>query len=118
MTLEDPRKTLRAELRARRKALVASERIAAANGVAGTLDQLADFLVDPRIRRMRQHLAPRLVRPHPVAHRSHRLAPRPASPRAHAMQMRFENRTPLLAGIRADGATFATFPETKSLQWL
>ena len=38
MTLEDPRKTLRAELRARRKALVASERIAAANGVAGTLD--------------------------------------------------------------------------------
>ena len=49
MTLKDPRKTLRAELRARRKALVASERIAAANALAGTLDQLADFLVDPRI---------------------------------------------------------------------
>ncbi len=49
MTLEDPRKTLRAELRARRKALVASERIAAANALAGALDQLADFLVDPRI---------------------------------------------------------------------
>ena len=36
-------------MRARRKALVASDRIAAANGLAGTLEQLADFLVDPRI---------------------------------------------------------------------
>jgi 5-formyltetrahydrofolate cyclo-ligase len=49
MTVEDKRKTLRAELRARRKALGASDRIAAANGVAGTLDQLADYLVDSRI---------------------------------------------------------------------
>jgi 5-formyltetrahydrofolate cyclo-ligase len=49
MTVEDKRKTLRAELRARRKALVASDRIAAANGVAGMLDQLADYLVDSRI---------------------------------------------------------------------
>ena len=49
MTLDDQRKTLRAELRARRKALSASDRIAAANGVAGSLDQLADFIVDPRI---------------------------------------------------------------------
>ena len=49
MTVDDKRMTLRAELRARRKALVASERIAAANGVADTLDQLADFLVDQRI---------------------------------------------------------------------
>ncbi|HET9033105.1 MAG TPA: 5-formyltetrahydrofolate cyclo-ligase [Dokdonella sp.] len=49
MTLDDQRKTLRAELRARRTALVASDRIAAANGVAGQLEQLADFLVDRRI---------------------------------------------------------------------
>ena len=49
MTLDDQRKTLRADLRARRKALGASDRIAAANGVASTLDQLADFIVDPRI---------------------------------------------------------------------
>jgi 5-formyltetrahydrofolate cyclo-ligase len=49
MTVEDKRKTLRAELRARRKALGASDRIAAANGVAGMLDQLADYLVDSRI---------------------------------------------------------------------
>jgi 5-formyltetrahydrofolate cyclo-ligase len=49
MTVEDKRKTLRAELRARRKALGASDRIAAANGVSGTLDQLADYLVDTRI---------------------------------------------------------------------
>ena len=49
MTLDDQRKTLRAELRARRKALVASDRIAAANGVATQLEQLADFLVDQRI---------------------------------------------------------------------
>ncbi len=49
MTLEDKRKTLRAELRARRKALVASDRIAAANGVASQLEQLADFIVDQRV---------------------------------------------------------------------
>ncbi len=49
MTLDDQRKTLRAELRARRKALVASDRIAAAIGVARQLEQLADFLVDQRI---------------------------------------------------------------------
>ena len=49
MMLDDQRMTLRAELRARRKALGASERIAAANGLATTLDQLADFLVDQRI---------------------------------------------------------------------
>ncbi|MFZ1390924.1 MAG: 5-formyltetrahydrofolate cyclo-ligase, partial [Dokdonella sp.] len=49
MMLDDQRMTLRAELRARRKALGASERIAAANGLAITLDQLADFLVDQRI---------------------------------------------------------------------
>jgi 5-formyltetrahydrofolate cyclo-ligase len=49
MTLDDARQSLRAELRARRKALHASERIAAANGVAESLEQLADFLVDQRI---------------------------------------------------------------------
>ena len=49
MTVEDKRKILRAELRARRKALAASERITAASGVAATLEQLAEFLVDPRI---------------------------------------------------------------------
>ena len=49
MTLDDARQSLRAELRARRKALHASERIAAANGVAGSLEQLADFLVDQRV---------------------------------------------------------------------
>ncbi|SFN22040.1 5-formyltetrahydrofolate cyclo-ligase [Dokdonella immobilis] len=49
MTVDDARQSLRAELRARRKALHASERIAAANGVAESLEQLADFLVDHRI---------------------------------------------------------------------
>ena len=49
MTLDDPRKILRADLRNRRKALSASDRISAANGVANSLDQLADFIVDPRI---------------------------------------------------------------------
>lgn len=49
MTLDEQRKTLRAELRARRKALGASDRIAAANGVAAQLEQLADFLVDQRV---------------------------------------------------------------------
>jgi 5-formyltetrahydrofolate cyclo-ligase len=49
MTLDDARQSLRAELRARRKTLHASERIAAANGVADSLEQLADFLVDQRI---------------------------------------------------------------------
>lgn len=49
MTVEDKRKILRAQLRARRRALGASDRIAAANAVAGTLEQLADYLVDPCI---------------------------------------------------------------------
>jgi 5-formyltetrahydrofolate cyclo-ligase len=49
MTVEDKRRTLRAGLRARRKALSASDRIAAASGVAGMLEQLADYLVDSRI---------------------------------------------------------------------
>jgi 5-formyltetrahydrofolate cyclo-ligase len=49
MTVDDARQSLRAELRTRRKALRASERIAAANGVAASLEQLADFLVDNRI---------------------------------------------------------------------
>ena len=49
MTVDDGRKSLRAELRARRKALGAGERIAAANGVAESLERLADFLVDQTI---------------------------------------------------------------------
>lgn len=49
MMVDDGRKALRAKLRARRKALTASERIAAANGVANSLETLADFVVDRRI---------------------------------------------------------------------
>ncbi|MEZ5462858.1 5-formyltetrahydrofolate cyclo-ligase [Dokdonella sp.] len=49
MTVNDERKMLRASLRTRRKALTATERIAAAEGVANTLGQLPDFLVDSRI---------------------------------------------------------------------
>lgn len=49
MTVNDERKLLRARLRTRRKALTASERIAAAEGVAATLAQLPDYMVDQRI---------------------------------------------------------------------
>ncbi len=49
MMVDDGRKSLRAKLRARRKALSATERIAAANGVANSLESLADFVVDRRI---------------------------------------------------------------------
>jgi 5-formyltetrahydrofolate cyclo-ligase len=49
MMVDDGRKSLRAKLRARRKALTATERIAAANGVANSLESLADFVVDRRI---------------------------------------------------------------------
>jgi 5-formyltetrahydrofolate cyclo-ligase len=49
MTADDERKSLRGELRARRQALSAAERIAAANGVANSLEQLAEFIVDTRI---------------------------------------------------------------------
>lgn len=49
MTVNDERKMLRASLRTRRKALTATERIAAADGVANTLGKLPDFLVDARI---------------------------------------------------------------------
>ena len=49
MTVNDERKLLRTQLRARRKALTAVERIAAAEGVAAVLAQLPDFIVDARI---------------------------------------------------------------------
>ncbi|MGB0132494.1 5-formyltetrahydrofolate cyclo-ligase [Dokdonella sp.] len=49
MTVNDERKLLRASLRERRKALTAAERIAAAEGVASSLAQLADFIVDELI---------------------------------------------------------------------
>lgn len=49
MTTEQARNLLRAELRARRKNLGAGERIAAANGVAASLEQLADFVVDRHV---------------------------------------------------------------------
>jgi 5-formyltetrahydrofolate cyclo-ligase len=49
MTTEDPRHALRAGLRARRKALTATDRINAASGVARSLEQLADFVVDTYI---------------------------------------------------------------------
>lgn len=49
MTVDEKRSTLRGELRARRQALSASDRIAAANGVANSLEQLADFLVDAHV---------------------------------------------------------------------
>lgn len=49
MTVDEDRATLRNELRARRQALGAADRIAAANGVANSLEQLADFVVDTQI---------------------------------------------------------------------
>lgn len=49
MSNDDPRATLRAELRARRKALAADARIAAATAVAENLESLAEFLVDTRV---------------------------------------------------------------------
>jgi 5-formyltetrahydrofolate cyclo-ligase len=49
MTVDEERAILRTELRARRQALSAADRIAAANGVAHSLEQLADFIVDSQI---------------------------------------------------------------------
>ncbi len=49
MTVEDERRLLRAELRAKRQALGATERMTAATGVAASLEQLPEFLTDPRI---------------------------------------------------------------------
>lgn len=49
MNVNDERKLLRTQLRARRKALTAAERIAAAEGVAAALGQLPEFIVDARI---------------------------------------------------------------------
>lgn len=49
MTVNDERKMLRASLRARRKALTAVERIAAAESVAERLDQLPGFAADTRV---------------------------------------------------------------------
>lgn len=45
----DPRSALRAELRSRREALSASERIAAANGLVAQLERIPEFLTDRRI---------------------------------------------------------------------
>lgn len=49
MTADDPRKPLRTELRARRQALGAAERIAAAQGVVSRLEGIPEFLTDRRI---------------------------------------------------------------------
>ena len=43
--------------------------------------------------------------------------PSPASPRARAIRRRTWVHHHLLAGIRAGGATLATFPEVNHLQW-
>lgn len=48
-TLDDERNTLRSALRARRRLLTAAERIEAAAGVARSLEQLPEFLTDPRV---------------------------------------------------------------------
>ncbi|MBO9662147.1 5-formyltetrahydrofolate cyclo-ligase [Dokdonella sp.] len=45
----DPRSALRKELRSRREALSASERIAAANGLVAQLERIPEFLTDRRI---------------------------------------------------------------------
>ena len=43
------RGALRAELRAQRTRLTPAQRIAAATGVAAILEQLPEFVVDPRV---------------------------------------------------------------------
>ncbi len=45
----DPRAALRKELRSRREALSASERIAAANGLVAQLERIPEFLTDRRV---------------------------------------------------------------------
>lgn len=47
--VEDERKILRSELRERRRRLGAGERMAAAEGLVRALDNLPEFLTDPRI---------------------------------------------------------------------
>jgi 5-formyltetrahydrofolate cyclo-ligase len=49
MLTEDARSALRSSLRARRLALSVAQRMAAADGVLGSLSQLAEFQVDERI---------------------------------------------------------------------
>ncbi len=49
MTTDDARASLRQQLRTRREKLGAAERIAAASGVAETLGQLPEFLVDQSV---------------------------------------------------------------------
>lgn len=49
MTLDDERKALRTELRARRRERTAVERITAASGVAHSLTQLPEFLTDVHV---------------------------------------------------------------------
>ncbi len=49
MTLDDERKTLRSELRERRRQLGAADRLAAAAAVVQSLERLPEFLTDPRV---------------------------------------------------------------------
>jgi len=49
MTLDDERKILRRELRERRRRLGAGDRLAAAAGVVQSLEQLPEFLTDPKV---------------------------------------------------------------------
>ncbi|ANB16998.1 5-formyltetrahydrofolate cyclo-ligase [Dokdonella koreensis] len=49
MNAPDDRQALRAQLRARRRAVAARERIAAAEAVGRSLGELADFLTDTRV---------------------------------------------------------------------
>ena len=49
MNTPDDRQALRAQLRARRRAVAARERIAAAEAVGRSLGELADFLTDTRV---------------------------------------------------------------------
>ncbi|MEO7200057.1 MAG: 5-formyltetrahydrofolate cyclo-ligase [Dokdonella sp.] len=83
MTVDDPRTLLRTQLRARRQALTASERIASAMAVATQLEGIPEFLTDARIagywavdgelslhvalanllRREQRYLLPRIVAP-------------------------------------------------------
>ncbi len=49
MTFDDERRRLRAELRARRQALGAAERIAAAQALVARLEQIPEYLTDRRV---------------------------------------------------------------------
>ena len=49
MNFDEERRVLRTGLRARRRQLTAAQRIAAASGVARALEQLPEFLTDPRV---------------------------------------------------------------------